>query len=269
MESSNQTVDVVQLANVLGNKHTRSFVIKTDKSEVNVRLPMPLQLDDRLFYTLKLRSFNGWQSVININEANNKFRYLAPIANWVQINIPRGLYSVSQINDILHTTMKENGHYDATYNKYYVNIIVDENQNRCYLNLTNGYQLDLTSSDIHLIFGFEKKNYIEQNTNIYAPNIGKISNSLEMLIYCDLVEPNVFIDTKGYVQYIQYLATYPLYLSPPNSRLTIIDSDPDKFKIIKSKYNNYDFTIKLLNENLQPLDFNGETSVITLVLESC
>ncbi len=90
-----------------------------------------------------------------------------------------------------------------------------------------------------------------------------------MLIYCDLVEPNVFIDTKGYVQYIQYLATYPLYLSPPNSRLTIIDSDPDKFKIIKSKYNNYDFTIKLLNENLQPLDFNGETSVITLVLESC
>jgi hypothetical protein len=277
MESKKQSIDVVQLANVLGNKYTRSFIITTNKSDITVTLPQPLQLDKRLFYTLKLRSFNGWQSVININEKNNTFTYGYPVyesdrfvtTNWETIKLSRGLYSVKQINDILHVIMKEKGHYDSVNNKYYINFGVDENQNKCFVQLSNNYHVNFSLSDINLIFGFNKALYSDQDVKIFAPNVSKISNSLEMLIYCDLVEPNIFIDTKGHVQYLQHLASFPLYLSEANTRLTIRDSDPDKYRIIKSKYNNYEFRVKLLNEHLELLDFNGETSVITLVLESC
>ena len=165
--------------------------------------------------------------------------------------------------------MKAKGSYDVVNEKYYIPIGADENQNKCFLQLSNLCTIDFSLSDINLIFGFEKKVYSEQNTKIWAPNVGKISNSLEMIIFCDLVEPNVFIDANGNVQYIQHLATYPLYLTQANTRLNIRSSDPDKYKIIKSKYNNYEFRVKLLNEHLELLDFNGETCVITLVLESC
>ena len=271
----NQNVDVVQLSSIIGNKHRRGFFIKTDKSEVTVNLKSPLNLDQRLHYTMKLRSFNGWQSVININDNNNTFRYMfdTPDAvvkqGWITITLPRGLFSIKQINDYMQSVMKEKGHYDSVNNAYYIKITVDENQNRCYIILSNNYKLDLSISDIYLLFGLEKKIYdTPQNVKIFAPNIGKMSDSLEMIIFCSLVEPNTFVDTNGEIKHIQYLTTYPLYLTPPNSRINIRDSNPDKFQVIKSKYNDYSFTIKLMNERFEPLDFNGETSFIHVVLES-
>jgi hypothetical protein len=232
-------------------------------------LNKPLELDERLLYTLRLDSFNGWQSAININDTNNAFAYSYDNGtNFVRITLPRGLYSIDQINLYMRSVMKVNNHYDSVNNKYYALIAVDENQNRCFINLTNNYQFDFSLSNINLMFGFEKQIYTTQNDNLFSPNIGKMSESLQMLVYCDLVEPNIFIDSEGNLKTLQYIATHPLFLTEPNSRLTINKSNPPKFRLLKSSYNTDTFTIKLLNENLKPLDFNGETSILHLVFES-
>lgn len=268
------SVDLVQLTNRLQYKDTRSIFIRTNKSANFIKLNTPLNLDPKLLYTLRLESFNGWESAVNVTTKNNTFRYSYDNgSNWITIRLSTGLYTISNIDTIMHQTMKQNNHFlagsSSSTDTYYINFYVDENQNRVFMKLTNNYQVDFSISDLYLIFGFNKQIYSEQNINIYAPNIGKISNSLQLLISCDLVTPSQYVDVDGKIKSCRYISSFPLFLNQANSRLIIRDPNPTKFTVDRNKYNTDSFSLDLVNENLELIDFNGETSNITLVFESC
>src|SRR5688572_11109073 len=93
-----------------------SFYILVSKKNAMIRTRFnPLiELDAGKKYEMSLLNLETYFSFPNIDATNNHLRY-SPDGGvtWVNVNIPEGCYEITDINDYLQRTMKENGHYDV------------------------------------------------------------------------------------------------------------------------------------------------------------
>ena len=114
--------NIAKLINNTSYKYSRSFTFSDTNTNKIYHLDQPLNLNEEYVFTLKLDRFLAWETVVNIDNTKNKLKYSPDNGvNWRDITIPKGIRSISSINDLFKEQMKNNGHYNSAQNTYYIN----------------------------------------------------------------------------------------------------------------------------------------------------
>lgn len=162
----------------------------SDNFEVIFNNPINLQgfINGNRKYEIALVTADLWYTWHNITSsyANNTFRYHNGVG-WTTITLPNGNYAVGDINDYLHDIMVANGDYTTVNgeNIYDVNFVANEVTIKVRIEITGGYQVDLTTSLLNELIGF---NQVILNTTTESPNQVDITRGVNnLLIHCSLV----------------------------------------------------------------------------------
>ena len=67
--------NLVQLINNISYKYSKTFTFNSKSTNSIFEFGNKLSLNKDYVYTLKLNSFSGWETLTNIDETKNKFRY--------------------------------------------------------------------------------------------------------------------------------------------------------------------------------------------------
>src|SRR5688572_4731810 len=182
-----------------------SFYILLSKKSAKIRTQFnPLiELDAGKKYEMSLLNLETYFSFPNIDATNNHFRY-TPYVNpderstefgrpashggglWTDIFIPEGCYEITDINDYIQRTMKENGHYDTVNNEYYISLEPNTNTLKSVLNIAPNYKVDFRpDNSIRAVLGFAKKIYNEGYNE--SEQIVNIMNVTSLRITSDII----------------------------------------------------------------------------------
>ena len=157
--------NISKLINNTSYKYSRSFTFSDTNTNKIYTLDQPLNLNEEYDFTLKPDRFLAWETVVNIDDTKNKLKYSPDNGvNWRDITIPKGIRSISSINDLFKEQIKNIGHYNSAQNTYYINFETDKSSNRGLLKISNNYKVNFNiPNSISTIFGFEK-NIFKRNT---------------------------------------------------------------------------------------------------------
>jgi hypothetical protein len=116
-----------------------------------------------------------YYSFPNIDATNNNFRYSPDNGTtWFNINIPEGSYEINDINDYVQKIMKNNGHYNAGDNEYYITIKPNNNTLKSVLSIVSPYKVDFTTANsIRTVLGY--------NSQIYSSGYNESQNIVNIL----------------------------------------------------------------------------------------
>ena len=151
------------------------IVVSNNKTQFTTRFNPPIQLDKNKRYEIALVNLETYYSFPNIDASNNYFKY-SPDAGttWFEIYIPEGSYDIRDINDLIQSRMRQNGHYDSINEDYYIMISANTNTLRSILMLENNYQVDFSQpNSISSVLGF--------NNNIYTQEFQESENVVNIL----------------------------------------------------------------------------------------
>src|SRR5688572_11182934 len=189
-----------------------SFYILLSKKSAKIRTQFnPLiELDAGKKYEMSLLNLETYFSFPNIDATNNHFRYIADAhltsgesygrfgegrhekpashggGTWTDVFIPEGCYEITDINDYIQRTMKENGHYDTVNNEYYISLQPNTNTLKSVLNIAPNYKVDFRSDNsIRAVLGFAKKIYNEGYNE--SEQIVNIMNVTSLRITSDII----------------------------------------------------------------------------------
>ena len=142
---------LVQLIDNIGYTYSKTFIFNFKSTNSIFEFGNKLSLNKNYVYTLKLNSLSGWETLTNIDETKNKFRYSPDNGvTWKNIVIPKGVWEFTLINKKMQEQLKNNNHYDSTSNKYYINFEINTSENRVILNLEHSYQIDFSVEKFHV-----------------------------------------------------------------------------------------------------------------------
>ena len=163
------------IANNTAPKSSMQIVVSNNKTQFTTRFNPPIQLDKNKRYEIALVNLETYYSFPNIDATNNYFKY-SPDAGttWSEIYIPEGSYDIRDMNDLIQSRMRQNGHYDSINEDYYIMISANTNTLRSILMLENNYQVDFSQpNSISSVLGF--------NNNIYTQEFQESENVVNIL----------------------------------------------------------------------------------------
>jgi len=212
MESALEKLSIIMEKVERNTSSKSSFYILLSKKSAKIRTKFnPLiELDAGKKYEMSLLNLETYFSFPNIDATNNHFRY-TPFVNpderstesyerfggssrsanegaslWTDVFIPEGCYEITDINDYIQRTMKENGHYDTVNNEYYISLQPNTNTLKSVLNIAPNYKVDFRSDNsIRAVLGFAKKIYNEGYNE--SEQIVNIMNVTSLRITSDII----------------------------------------------------------------------------------
>ena len=105
--------------------------------------------------------------------------------------LPEGSYDITDNNDTIQQKMRQNGHYDAVNEEYYITISANTNTLKSVLILSNNYQVDFRQPiSISSVLGF--------NNDIYTLGFQESENVVNILSINSLLV-NIDIISGSYV----------------------------------------------------------------------
>jgi len=215
-----------------------STTLKLDSSSLNqnpdnftINFSDPIVLNtshnesEKAKYEIALITADLWYSFSNISTEleNNTLKYYNGSA-WKSVTLPNGNYQVSDINDFLEVTFDQNTDYttDLDGNIEY-NIVLAPNivTLKVELAIKNGYKLDLTTSKLNELLGFNQAIYDTTTSSTNRVDITRGVNSLA--IHCSIAggsyDNNLgsdilynFVPQTGRGSSIHIEPNYPIYL---------------------------------------------------------
>lgn len=162
----------------------KSFYILLSEKSTRIRTKFNplLELDKNKNYEMALVDLETYYSFPNIDASNNNFRYWryggGAQHEMFNIEVPEGCYEITDINEYIQRTMKENGHYNRVNGDYCISIEPNTNTLRSVVNIAEGYSVDFTpENSIGTVLGFDRWIYEEgYNESENLVNILSISN---------------------------------------------------------------------------------------------
>ena len=254
--------DKVQLLNNLSYKFSRTFTYNSNKLSDTFYFGERLNLNKDFVYTLKLNGYYSWENIINITHDNNKFNYsISSSAQWKEITIPVGIWDFKDLNSKIKSILRLNN--DNVDN---ITISVDKNEYRIILTLKGGYRVNFNvQSSINKVFGFEKTVYTGTTK---ALNIPDIASTQAYFIVIDLIEPNVLRTKSRQTNSLQYVRVIKPFQKNVGEAVIVEDSNPIKYKLLGSVYNNASCKISLVDEDGNLLTTKGDEFTIVFTIES-
>jgi hypothetical protein len=155
---------------------TSFYILISDKStRIKTKFNPLIQLDKTKSYEIALVNLETYYSFPNIDSTNNNFRYSPDNGTtWFNINIPEGSYEINDINDYVQKIMKNNGHYNAASDQYYITIEPNNNTLKAVISIVSPYKVDFTTANsIRTVLGF--------NSQIYSSGDNESQNIVNIL----------------------------------------------------------------------------------------
>ena len=99
------------------------LTLSSNKTDYTTWLEPPIPLEPGKQYEAAFLSLHTFNSIPNITEANNKFKYSNDKGvTWKIITLPKNAYEFDEISDEIKRQMKSKGDYDQINDKYYIEI---------------------------------------------------------------------------------------------------------------------------------------------------
>lgn len=178
------------------------LTLSSNSTDYTTWLQSPITLESDKNYEAALLSLHTYNSLPNITEANNKFKYSNDRGRtWKIITISKGAYEFHEINALIQREMIANDDYDKIKDKYYIDIDYYKPTFKIILDISNeDYMVDFAvENSIGSTLGFtnEKLSHgIHQ-----SPNIIDIEKVNSILVHCDLVTGSYVNSNKSNVIY--------------------------------------------------------------------
>jgi len=240
-----------------------TFILSGNTTDFTTSISSPIHLDQNKQYEAALLSIDTYNSIPNITDKNNKFKYSNDRGiTWKTLTLSKGSYELQAINDEIQRQMIINGDYDSDKNEYYITISANVSELKSIINITNesylvdfriensiGSTLGFSSPSSHIGYGYNKSQEIVNITKVNSVlvNINIISGSnvngnQSPVIYSfnpNKVSPGYKIDER------------------PNPKLIYYPVNTLAINSIR---------IWLTDQNNNPIDLRGETVTISLHL---
>src|SRR5271156_2372665 len=257
------TSTIDQLRQILSNKQQTMFTITGNSSSFYTILPNNVEFNPNLDYEIALVRFETYNTYYNVTLTNNNFSYTNPVGAVRTFQITPGAYQVSDINAYIQLQMLAYGDYttntSTNTNTYGINITPNLNTSKCIITLITGYSVNFTiANSIRTILGFNSE-VINAAANT-SENIIQIQNFNILCVNCDLVSNSYVNSTSSNV-----LRVISNTLVPVGYKI-IVEPTNQIFLPIKYKTGFSDFRVWISDENGNPINFNGETITITLLI---
>jgi len=230
-----------------------------DTSDFTFNLSPPIHLNPSKKYEAALLSINLYNSIPNITEENNKFKYSTDKGEtWKIVTLNKGSYEIQAINDEIQRAMITNGDYDVANNEFYIAVSADIPELKSVVNITNkSYFVSFdTENSIGSTLGFQPL------TIHYGYNK---SQDIVKITKINLVLVNVDMITGSYVNGSQSPAIYSFdpYKVPPGYK---IDDRPNPsltyYPVNRVSINS--IRTWLTDQNNKGIDLRGEKVTVKL-----
>jgi hypothetical protein len=166
-------------------------VLSGNTADFTIDMLQPIHLDADKKYEASLLSIDLYNSIPNITEENNKFRYSTDNGNtWKLITLNKGSYELQTINDEIQRQMIINGDYDSNNTEFYITVTANISELKSVIDITNStYRVDFTVENsigstlgfqpIELGYGYNKSQDIVKITKVNSVlvNVNMISGS--------------------------------------------------------------------------------------------
>jgi hypothetical protein len=177
------------LQKIVNNTQPKSYfqvMVSGETTRIVTKFNTPIQLDNLKKYEMALVNLETYYSFPNLHSLNNVFKYSHDNGvTWTTILIPEGSYDVIDLNDTIKAKMKQNKHYDAANDLFYITISANPNTLRSVLTIQNNYRVDFTvENSIRSILGFTSKIYTtmynesEEVVNILSINSIQVNSDI-------------------------------------------------------------------------------------------
>ena len=151
-------------------------------------LSPPIHLNENKDYEAAFLSINLYNSIPNITEENNVFKYSIDSRNtWKTISLDKGSYELQAINDEIQRRMIENGDFESIKNEHYITISANISELKSIVEITHeSYLVDFTTENtIGTVLGF--KNVIIRYGYNKSQNIVNITKVNLVLVNTDII----------------------------------------------------------------------------------
>jgi hypothetical protein len=165
-----------------------SIVLTGETTDFTTNLLCPIRLNENKKYEAALLSLDTYNSIPNITNKNNIFKYSSDNGNsWGIITFNTGSYELTEINDELQRQMVEKGHFDRENSEFHISIIVNDSELKSIVNITNkSYLVDFTvENTIRTILGFQP--VILSHGRNTSQNIVNITDTNLVLVNVDFI----------------------------------------------------------------------------------
>jgi len=165
-----------------------TLILTGDTTDFTTRLSPSIRLNHNKKYEAALLSINLFNTIPNITEENNKFKYSTDNGTtWKIISLNIGAYEIIGINDEIQRQMTINGDYDIVNNEHYIYLTTKIAESKCIVNITNqNYRVDFgIESSIGPTLGFQPV-VISQKYNI-SQGIVDITKINSVLVNVDFI----------------------------------------------------------------------------------
>jgi len=238
-----------------------TLILSGNTSDFTTYLSPQIALKQNKKYEAALLSIDLYNSIPNVTEENNKFKYSTDNGNtWTIITLNKGSYELQALNDEIQRKMVINRHYDVDNNEFYITISANISELKSIVDITNrSYLVDFTTENsIGPTLGF--KSIIIRYGYNKSQNIVDITKFNSVLV-------NVNFVSGSYVNGWQSPAIYsfnPNRVSPGHK----IDERPNPSLIFYpiNRASIGSVRVWLTDQNNNPIDLRGETVTVKLYI---
>ena len=258
----NNNSQLEQIANILDTKFSSRLRFNSTTSEFTTKFKTPIELNRNLNYELGLASFTTCNIVYNINPSNNSFS-VSTKQNKNQFIITPGAYELKELFSRMKKLIFEKFQVDGedTNNKKIkvspIELKVDIPTARIDLYIKTGYSFSF-SSGLGEFLGFQKNAYSKNSRSEKRTNITDITT---VNVMCNIVQGSYQNGVRD-----QCIYDFPYGTVPHGYQIIQLPNPPDFVPIIPMNHI-YEITIKIVDQNENLIDFNGEDISITLILK--
>ena len=163
LEANNKLLEEIAKNTKKRPEQTLEFKMTTSSKRFPIDPPLSLHDGD---YCMGLISLSVYNTIYNVTEKNNNFRYYNG-DKWIEINITPGAYELEQINDFIQRFTGE-----------LITITANVSTQKCEIKLAKGYMIDFRiPNTIGTVLGFD---YRQINNIPDQPTRASILHNLDL-----------------------------------------------------------------------------------------
>src|ERR1044072_3435122 len=239
---------------------SQTFILTDRSSDFTISYPTTIHLDKKKKYEAALLSIDLYNSFPNITDKNNVFKYSTDNgSDWKIIEIAKGSYQLSALNDEIQRLMIINGDYDSDHDKLYIHISANISKLTSIIEITNqSYQIDFNvENSIGPSLGFEP--CVVKYGNHESKNIVDIIKINSILVNTDIISGSYVNSSQCPVIYSFYPNVSPGYkiVERPNPSLIYYPVNITNISNIR---------LWLTDQDNNPLDVRGERVTARIVI---